>query len=232
MTRWLLLLMLILAPVRSVADDKIDERADAIVLAGAEHALWHAVGGLLLGPIDADDFAVLQMTTGGDAVETERLLDVAGLWITAPESANAAAAWLKREGMTPEAGRRLICFVAGEGPGRAHRLVARWGPPKTGARTCTADLSERLDKMAAKLKAGKALVSLSYAPGSWHDWLKGREILERVAQRLTELNLGRHLTLAAGPCGAAEVRVEAKTGKITLCHELLDAYDLLADSVK
>ena len=32
--------------------------------------------------------------------------------------------------------------------------------------------------------------------------------------------------------GAAEVRVDAKVGKITLCHELLDAYDLLADAVK
>jgi len=229
MIRAALLAGLLLAPVAGA-----DERIDAIVLAGAEHALWHTAGEALLGEALAGDFAVLAMASGDDAMEIERLLDVAGLWLAASERGSPVSRYHRRHGMDGEAARRIICFIAGEGPGRAHAMMARWGLPADGALTCADDFSDRLDRLEAGFANpdGDIVVTVRCGAGPWRDWLAGRELLERIGESLAaDYPLGEGLSLVATPCGVAEMRWDAAARTITLCHELLDDYEMLADTL-
>ena len=242
MRRALIAGLVALAPV-AMADDKLEP----VMEAGAEHALWLAAAeamvaeyGLAMPAGEGPSaFGTLMMIQDDDAVSIERLLDVALIWLAAADRADPAPQLIARAGLDRQRALRLICYVAGAGPGKAHSMIGFHGLPGKGAETCEADYMASLDGWEAALapyagtEAATADVTVTHEPGPWRDWLIGTEILEIVAETLAaDYALPPGLAIRAGPCGSADAFWDDEARAIRLCHELLDQFHDLARRAK
>lgn len=243
------LLAFLLAVTPALAqDDEIVE----IVFSNAEHTLWHESAHMLIAELNlavlgqeedaADSFATLMMLAEEDpAARIERLLDVAELWIVSHERDEAEGiepAYYDGHDLDAQRGLRVICFLAGEGPGRAHELIGDWGLPADRAETCEEDYNLALDGWERLLEpflrpdtthGNGNIIQTRYEAGPWRDLLREIELLELVAESLSyEYNLPRGLTMVAESCGEANAFWDPEARRVTLCYELLDDFEELA----
>ena len=245
MKRWLLLFALAAAPAQ--ADE---ETIRAYVLSNAEHTLWHEAGHALISefglPVigqeeDAvDAFATLMMLSDESEERLERLLDVAEIWMLSHERAEADGIepdYFDEHDLDAQRGLRVICFLAGEGPGRAHQLIENWGLPEDRAETCEADYALAVDSWDLLLEphyraeyVRQVPIKVRYgAGGDWEDMLRESELLEFVSETLSyNYVLQPGLLLEAASCGEPNAFWDPETRTMTLCYELLADYEELA----
>ena len=245
MKRWLLALALCATP--AVADEDLIR---AYVLSNAEHTLWHEAGHALVSefglPVigqeeDAvDAFATLMMLSDESEERLERLLDVAEIWMLSHERAEAdgiAPDYFDEHDLDAQRGLRVICFMAGEGPGRAHELIETWGLPEERAETCEDDYALAVDSWDVLLEpfqradgAREVPIEVRYGPGgAWRDILAESELLEYVAETLSyNFSLDPGLVLEAASCGEPNAFWDPQARTMTLCYELLADYEDLA----
>lgn len=228
-----------------------DAAIEAIVLSNAEHTLWHEAGHALVSefqlPIvgqeeDAvDSFATLAMLAEEDAARLERLLDVAELWLISHDRAEAEGEepfYFGEHDLDAQRGLRVLCFVAGEGPGRAHELTAQWGLPEERAETCEYDYElaldsweQILDTVARSEDARPAKFKVTYGDSDsvWRDVLKGEQLLEYVADYMAaSFDFEDGVTFEAVDCGEANAYWDPQARKVTLCYEILEDFEDIA----
>lgn len=212
---------------------------DEIVIANAEFTLWHqAARGITAQnarPPTPDDrmailYALHRLSLGDDALDVERLLLVAHMWLEA-EARGEPPIYLRIARLDGALARLILCYVAGEGPGPAHVLMAEWGPPVDGGADCEVTFAERLDEAAAfydaYLPAGDGRVSVEGGP----------DPLAAVALRLVangisrDFGLPQSMRLRTMPCEVAMADYSDTTQTVTLCQELMEAYVELAQSL-
>jgi hypothetical protein len=225
--------------------DEADE-IDAIVLSNAEHTLWHEAAHLLISELElpvvgqeedaADGFATLMMLGDDDAADIEHLLDVAELWIVSHEVGAAdgiAPTYYDEHDLDAQRGLRVVCYVAGAGPGRAHRLAADWGLPAERAETCAEDYELALTSWEAILEPHfrddepSARIAVRYGDdgGAWGARVRELDLLEMVADELTDAYvLTPGLVIEAATCGEANAFWDPGARTVTLCYELLEDY--------
>ncbi|MEL7153861.1 MAG: DUF4344 domain-containing metallopeptidase [Pseudomonadota bacterium] len=246
MKRVVLLASLFASP--ALADDAAIE---AIVLSNAEHTLWHEAGHALVSEFQlpvvgqeedaVDSFATLAMLADEDAARLERLLDVAELWLISHEQSQADGeepAYYGEHDLDAQRGLRIICFVAGEGPGRAHEMTAEWGLPEDRAETCEYDYELALDSWDTLLdsvarpedqRPAKVTVTYGESDSIWREVLQEQELLEYVADYLAaSFDLEDGLAFEAAECGEANAFWDPDARTVTLCYELLEDYQDLA----
>lgn len=239
-------ILLIATPV--LADE---ETIREIVLNNAEHTLWHEAGHALVSEFElpvigqeedaVDAFATLEMMADEHAARMERLLDVAELWLISHEVAEAggeASDYYSEHDLDAQRGLRVICFIAGEGPGRAHELSAQWGLPEERAETCEFDYNLALDSWEALLEPlhrpdgdPAARITVNYAKSSspWRDVLIDSELLEYVGEYMAATYAFEDgLIFEARDCGEANAYWDPGARTVTLCYELLEDYEELA----
>ena len=245
MKRLLLLASLIAAP--AFADEA---GIKAIVLSNAEHTLWHEAGHALISEFQlpvigqeedaVDSFATLAMLAEEDAARLERLLDVAELWMISHDLAEAEGplTYHGEHDLDAQRGLRVICFVAGEGPGRAHEMTAQWGLPEERAETCEYDYELALDSWETLLdtiardegaRPAKITVTYGTSESPWREILMEQELLEYVAGYMAaSFDLEDGLTFEAADCGEANAYWDPEIRTVTLCYELLEDFEDLA----
>ena len=223
---------------------------EAIVLSNAEHTLWHEAGHALISEFQlpvigqeedaVDSFATLAMLAEEDAARLERLLDVAELWLISHDRAEAEGplTYHGEHDLDAQRGLRVICFVAGEGPGRAHELTAEWGLPEERAETCEYDYElalaswdTLLESIARDEGARPAKITVTYGESGshWRDILREQELLEYVADYMAgSFDLQDGLTFEAVDCGEANAYWDPQARTVTLCYELLEDFENLA----
>ena len=225
---------------------------EAIVLSNTEHTLWHESAHMLISELGlpvigqeedaADSFATLMMLDTDAEDRVDRLLDVAELWVVSHERADAEGAEPRYYGehdLDAQRGRRVICFLAGEGPGRAQELIEDWGLPEDRAETCADDFVQALDAWEVLLEPHKRpdpasdpgeIIQVRYeGDNPWQEVLKDEQLLEIVAGFLSyEYTLEPGLVLVAADCGEANAFWDPEARQMTLCYELLDDYVDLA----
>ncbi|MEO1494002.1 MAG: DUF4344 domain-containing metallopeptidase [Pseudomonadota bacterium] len=232
------------------ADDAEPGAIETIVLSNAEHTLWHEVAHLLVSELElpvvgqeedaADGFATLMMLGDEDATDIERLLDVAELWIVSHEVDEAeglAPVYYDEHDLDAQRGLRVVCYVAGAGPGRAHELAADWGLPEDRAESCEEDFELALTSWEAILDphfrdGGRgATIRVRYAeePGPWGELLRQSEILEAVAEEVADTYvLAPGLTIEAARCDEPNAFWDPGLRTVTLCYEILEDFADLA----
>ena len=243
-----LLLPILLIAAPALADE---ESIREIVLNNAEHTLWHEAGHALVSEFElpvigqeedaVDGFATLEMMSDKDAAHIERLLDVAELWLISHETADVGgdlSDYYSEHDLDAQRGLRVICFIAGEGPGRAHELSAQWGLPEERSETCEFDYTLALDSWDALLEPlhrpdgePAATITVEYAQASspWRDILKDSELLEYVGEYMAATyGFEDGMTFEARECGEANAYWDPGTRTVTLCYELLEDYEELA----
>ena len=244
MKRWLFALSLLAASAQ--ADEGLIQ---AYVFSNAEHTLWHEAGHALISefglPVigqeeDAvDAFATLMMLSDESEERLERLLDVAEVWMLSHERAEAdgiAPDYFDEHDLDAQRGLRVICFLAGEGPGRAHELIENWGLPEDRAESCEEDYALAVDSWDVLLEpfyreqdARIVPVEVRYGPGRWREALVESELLELVAETLSySYALEPGLMLEAASCGEPNAFWDPEARTMTLCYELLADYEDLA----
>ena len=224
---------------------------EAIVLSNAEHTLWHEAGHALVSEFQlpvigqeedaVDHFATLSMLSDEDAARLERLLDVAELWLISHELSEAEGEeriYYDEHDLDAQRGLRVICFVAGEGPGRAHELTASWGLPEERAETCEYDYElaldswdQLLDSVARPedLRPAKVKISYGESDSKWRDVLQQAELLEYVAGYMAgSFDFEDGLRFEAVDCGEANAYWDPGARTVTLCYELLEDFEDLA----
>ncbi|MEM9059122.1 MAG: DUF4344 domain-containing metallopeptidase [Pseudomonadota bacterium] len=245
--RWLLLILLLL-PNPSRADD---QTIRGIVLNNAEHTLWHEAAHALISEFDlpvigqeedaADTFATLWMLSDEDADRLERLLDVAELWLIShdlSEQGGEPPAYYGEHDLDAQRGLRVVCFIAGEGPGRAHELIEQWGLPEHRAESCEYDYELALAGWETLLEpfwlpedARPTRVRVAYGDSEsrWREILEQDGLLEYVAESLARTyDLESGLKVEAESCGEDNAFWDPEERRIVLCYELLDFYEDLA----
>lgn len=223
----------------------------AIVLSNAEHTMWHEAGHALVSEFNlpllgqeedaVDSFATLWMLEDEDAARLERLLDVAELWlISHDEQANEGLepVYYGEHDLDAQRGLRVLCFIAGEGPGRAHEMVADWGLPAERAETCEEDYAQALDgwdtllaEFVLREDEAPSEIDVVYRPSDspWRDILIEDELLDYVAGSLAHTYAFEPgLLVEADDCGAANAFWDPSVRTITLCYELMDYFEDLA----
>ena len=129
---------------------------------------------------------------------------------------------------------RVICFLAGEGPGRAHDLINRWGLPVARAETCEYDYAlmlEHWDRMLDPHQGGGTPITHALAPsrGHWRETLRASELVELVAETLSyDYAIPDGVHIEARECPAADAFWDPQARVLTLCYGLLRVYDDLA----
>ncbi|MGD1923083.1 MAG: DUF4344 domain-containing metallopeptidase [Paracoccaceae bacterium] len=245
--RWLVALLMLL-PYQARADE---EAIRAVVLNNAEHTLWHEAAHALISEFElpvigqeedaADTFATLWMLADEDAERLERLLDVAELWLIShelSEEGGEAPIYYGEHDLDAQRGLRVLCFIAGEGPGRAHDLISEWGLPQDRAESCEYDYELALEGWEALLEpfwlpedTRPTRIRVRYGQGDspWREILEQDGLLDYVAESLAKTyDLDRGLTVEASSCGEANAFWDPQDRKIMLCYELLDLYEDLA----
>ncbi len=212
---------------------------DSVALANAEFAIWQQVTdalgyqhGLGLADRKATLFALTRISAGGDAAAIERLLLIAETILVA-EADGVLARDRIRTGLGGHLARQIICYVAGEGPGRAHALLAEWGEPR-GGDDCATAIAEELEAAEA---IGKAYppgdgtpIPVRYGDDRWSELAAGYELLEEMsAQLAVDYAWPNGLTLEIIACGDRSDGYTDQTRTITLCSELIAHYHRLAD---
>ncbi len=229
-----------------------DENAvTAIVLSNAEHTLWHEAGHALISEFElpvigqeedaVDSFATLAMLAEEDAARLERLLDVAELWLISharEEQEGAEPFYFGEHDLDAQRGLRVLCFVAGEGPGRAHELTSEWGLPEERAETCEYDYNlaldswdQILDSVARPEGVRPAKIEVTYGPSDspWRDVLREAELLEYVADYMaSSFDFEDGMKFEAGDCDDANAYWDPNLRTLMLCYELLEDYEDLA----
>lgn len=228
-----------------------DDQLVEIVLSNAEHTLWHEAGHALISEFElpvigqeedaVDNFATLAMLQDDDAARLERLLDVAQLWLISQDRIDAEGeepVYYGEHDLDAQRGLRVICFIAGEGPGRAHEMTAKWGLPAERADTCEYDYSlaldgwdTLLDQVARPKEKRAAKIDVTYAPSDnpWRDVLKQTELLEYVAEYMaSSFDFQDGLQFEARECEEANAFWDPNARTVTLCYELLDDFEDLA----
>lgn len=246
MKRLLTAAVLIAAP--SFADEATIR---SIVLNNAEHTLFHEAGHALVSefriPVvgqeeDAvDTFATLTMLEEDDAARLERLLDVAELWLIGHDLAEAGGKepdYYSEHDLDAQRGLRIICFIAGEGPGRAHEMSAQWGLPEERTETCEEDYNLALDSWDEVLdpyfrpeaeRAAKIKVEYGPSSSAWRATLMDSELLEYVGEYMAATyDFEDGLIFEARDCDEANAYWDPTNRTVTLCYELLDNYEELA----
>ena len=228
-----------------------DDETDTIVMSNAEHTLWHEAAHLLISELElpvigqeedaADSFATLLMLDDVGEDRADELLDVAELWIVSHERDEAeglAPDYFDEHDLDAQRGLRVICFLAGQVPGRADEMIDEWGLPEDRAETCEFDYQQAVDGWDALLAPhmrdqnappGQA-VGVSYGPGGrWEALLREAELLEFVAGTLdANFLLADGLTIEADLCGEANAFWDPEARTVTLCYEILDDFEALA----
>lgn len=228
-----------------------DDAIEAIVLSNAEHTLWHEAGHALISEFQlpvigqeedaVDSFATLSMLAEEDAARLERLLDVAQLWLISQDlsdSQGEAPIYYGEHDFDAQRGLRVLCFVAGEGPGRAHEMTAQWGLPAERADTCEYDYSLALDSWDTLLdqvarpqdrRPAKIKINYTASDSDWRAVLKDAELLEYVAEYMaSSFDLEDGITFEARDCAEANAFWDPDARTVTLCYELLEDYEDLA----
>lgn len=245
MKRWLAVLAVAATPAQAN-----EELIEAYVFSNAEHTLWHEAGHALISefglPVigqeeDAvDAFATLMMLSDESEGRLERLLDVAEIWMVSHERAEAEGVepdYFDEHDLDAQRGLRVVCFIAGEGPGRAHEMIDNWGLPEDRAETCEEDYGLAVDSWDVLLEpfyraenAPVVPVEVRYGPGgAWRERLAESEMLEYVAETLAySYALEPGLVLEAAACGEPNAFWDPEARTMTLCYELLADYEDLA----
>ncbi len=228
-----------------------DATVETIVLSNAEHTLWHEAGHALVSEFElpvigqeedaVDSFATLSMLAEDHAERLERLLDVAQLWLVSHErdaEEGAEPTYFGEHDLDAQRGLRIICFVAGEGPGRAHEMTAQWGLPAERAETCEYDFNlaldswdQILDSVARPEDARPAKIEVSYGPSDspWRDVLQQAELLEYVADYMaSSFDFEDGMKFEAGECDDANAYWDPNERTLMLCYELLEDFEDLA----
>jgi hypothetical protein len=212
---------------------------DEVALANARFELWHTVTvaladqhGRRTAPWTASVYALSRIADGDSALDIENLLLVAETWLVGdaegvPAGPSAAA------GIDAELARRVLCYVGGEGPGRAHRLIGRWGAPAGGA-DCSAVMAEDFDAADRTFRhyppGDGDPVRTRYGADRWSRLAADHEVLEEMADTLSaDFDWPRGLSLEIVPCGAVDARYVPAKATITLCAETIGHYHALAD---
>ena len=201
---------------------------EEVALLNAEFDLWHQAAIVLSGqhggttsPADATLFALGRIADGDDAASIERLLPIAEFWLWL-EARNSLQRHLKDAGVDGDLARQVLCYVAGEGPGPAHQLIAEWGLPRN-ADGCEARFAERLDTAAEAYRAYAAGVGgpviIRYGDDSrWSQLAARNELLETVAEGLdADFVWPAGLTLEMVPCTFARVEYKTAPGTVRYC---------------
>ena len=246
MKRLLLATALVAAPVLA------DEAAIlAIVLNNAEHTLFHESGHALISEFQipvvgqeedaVDTFATLTMLEDDDAARLERLLDVAELWLISHERSEAGGEepdYYSEHDLDTQRGLRIICFIAGEGPGRAHEMSAQWGLPDERAEICEEEYDLALDSWDELLDpyyrpdgepATTITVAYGPSPSPWRSTLLDSELLEYVGEYMAATyDFEDGLSFEAQDCDEANAYWDPENRTVTLCYELLENYEELA----
>ncbi|MEM7210602.1 MAG: DUF4344 domain-containing metallopeptidase [Pseudomonadota bacterium] len=228
-----------------------EDAIHSIVLSNAEHTLWHEAGHALISEFQlpvigqeedaVDHFATLSMLAEEDAARLERLLDVAELWLISHEVAQAEGEepiYYGEHDLDAQRGLQVLCFVAGEGPGRAHELTAEWGLPEERAETCEYDYGLALDgwdtlleSVARPEDARPARVKVSYGDSDspWREVLQKAELLEYVAAYMAaSFDFEDGMRFEAVDCDEANAFWDPEARTVTLCYELLEDFEDLA----
>ena len=221
-----------------------------IAATNLRHHVWMQLGGFLAWQngveIDGRDhdalaaFAAARVMDGDDALDIERLLDVAALWLAEDPDGRG------------EAARRLICLVALEGPGRAHVMQARWGLPDRDPGNCgqgyaaeVAEIEARFDrarngaptKSVAIRADGHDRMFDPWPDGAdvlvtyqrWRqgeDWPKDAAVLEEIAGGLVAEFVwpGSSFTLQMDDCHRAIPGFDADQRIMTICYQTAERY--------
>lgn len=210
-------------------------------LANLDFTLWHetaraalaASGRDLTAGAEAPIFYALdRVTDGDDATDVERLLLVAETWYLS-EADGTRPPYLVRNALGQDWARRIVCYVAGEGPGRAHRLLAEWGAPQDAADCASAFASGLEAANQAFLVLPEAdtdhpAVQISYADTPTARLAATYEVLEYFPVA-DVFRWSGPVTLAIQGCGQADATFALKTNTLTVCDELIAYYYNLAD---
>ena len=151
-------------------------KPENIALANAEYMIWHQVTAALAhqhgrksDPWLSAVYALGRVGEGDAAVDIERLLFVAETWLVAIDEGPLPKG-LAEIGVEGELARKVLCYVAGEGPGRAHALIGKWGDPVTSL-DCAPDMAadfETADKSFRDYPPGQGdKVRIKYGAGKW-----------------------------------------------------------------
>lgn len=210
--------------------------SEEIVFANAEFTVWHQAARAITaqnGFVPAMDdrrpifYALHRVTLGEDALDVERLQPIAEMWLAA-EEAGRVPDYFQAARLDGEFARRLLCYLAGEGPGPAHAAMSRWGPPRSPA-SCEADVAMELDDAAAFYDA-----YLDVPNGPIDTDAEGDELaadaLALVASAIAAgSGVPDGLQFRLSDCGIAQADYADDTQTVTLCAELMHAYRSLAD---
>lgn len=212
--------------------------ADEMALVNAEFALRQQAAIVLAqqhrataSDADATLSVLGRIADGEDATAVERMLTVAEAWLLMAEG-DGLPRFLTGAGVSPDTARLVLCYVAGEGPGRAHRLIARWGAPRK-ADGCEARFADRLDAAAEAYRGfspgGRQSVAFRYGTDRWSRFAAVHNLLETVAGDLSaDFTWPDGLRLEIVPCGGAGVRYRPDPPTVTLCAETIGRYHALA----
>lgn len=210
-----------------------------IALTNARFILWHQATAALADQHGrrpdawtAAVFALSRVADGESAQDIERLLWLAETWLMA-ESEGRLPRHLSEAGIDGELARRVLCYVAGEGPGRAHDLVGRWGAPR-GSIDCAAAMAEdfeQAERTFRDLPSGEGTaIQVRYGDGEWSTLAAEHEILEEMADILSaDFDWPTGLKIEILPCGGFYAWYRPQDSTITLCAELIAYYHRLAD---
>lgn len=214
-------------------------KPEDIALANAEYLFWHQVSAALAhqhgrqpDPWLAAVHALGRVGEGDAAVDIERLLFIAETWLIAGEDGPLPKG-LREVGIDAELARKVLCYVAGEGPGRAHALIGKWGDPVTSldcASELTADFATA-DESYREYPPGQGdKVRIKYGTGRWAAMAADHEMLEGLADTLSaDFDWPGGLALEIIPCGGVFSWYTAESVTITLCAETIAYFHRLAD---
>ena len=214
-------------------------KPEDIALANAEYLIWHQVTAALAhqhgrksDPWLSAVYALGRVGEGETAVEIERLLFVAETWLVAGDEGPLPKG-LTDVGIDAELARKVLCYVAGEGPGRAHALIGKWGDPVTSL-DCAPEMAadfETADKSFRDFPPGQGdKVRIKYGADRWATLTAEHEILEDLADTLSaDFDWPLGLALEIIPCGDVFSWYTAETVTITLCSETIGYLHRLAD---
>lgn len=212
---------------------------DEVALANARFVLWHQVTVALADQHGrrpdawtAAVYALARVAEGDDALAIENLLLVAETWLVADRD-GVLPPGLAMAGMSAELARRVLCYVAGEGPGRAHRLVGEWGAPHESL-DCAGAMAEDFDAADRKFReypSGEGdEIPIRYGDDRWSRIAAEREVLEAIADRLSaDFDWPAGLRLEILSCGTDPTGYRPDTATITLCAETIGRIHTLAD---
>lgn len=176
-------------------------------------------------------FALGRIADGDDAMAIEQMLPVARTWLLL-EALNGLPRRLIDTGVDGDLARLVLCYVAGEGPGPVHGMIARWGLPRH-ADGCEARFADRLDAAAKAYRAYSAgpdgKVSIRYGDDGSSRLAARHGVLEWVADGLkADFAWPAGVTLEIVPCVAGDAGPAPSTTTVTVCADWIRNYRFVA----